>query len=130
MKAVEHVQDFKLKRANHKLINYFMHNRPKPSQMGVFSVASWNATTDKDDSGFFMIDANSKVVCVGLSPSILAAKVEMEIMALIVALKTVKEIGERCYNIYISSRELWAVLHGSAEEFFGTSLFTWMNFVN
>lgn len=90
MKAVEHVQDFKLTRANHKLINYLTYNIPKLDQLGIFSATAWNSATSKGGSGFIMIESKSKAVCAGLSPSILAAKVEMEIMALIASLKIVK----------------------------------------
>lgn len=45
---------------NHKLVNFFIYNRPKPSSFGIFLAAVWNEASGKGGLGFIIIDTNAK----------------------------------------------------------------------
>lgn len=84
-----------------------------PDFCQIFLAVAWNVVTGKCGIGFTIIDSNAKVFCAGYCPINMEARIKLEAKALIVALKIVKEMGERCSNIYISSRDLREVLHRS-----------------
>lgn len=106
-----------MNREKHKLINYFIQNRPKPGTLGIFSAASWNDATGKDGFGVIIIDSNAKVFCAGPCPTDMDARIELESKALTSAFKIVREKEERCSDIYISSKELWKVIHGHEDSY-------------
>lgn len=84
-------------------------------EMCIFSAVAWNGEIGKGGVGFCLIDYNTSIICVGSFPMELSGRVEMEAKALNVVMEKIPKLNWRCSNIFISSKELWDLIHHNAK---------------